>query len=84
MQKSTEINNLNYEAWHHYSQINYEASLYYSNKFTTETEDKCHILSRLGLLPQKYVTRRRLHMDFGHNYLPLITQKKVHELKEAI
>jgi hypothetical protein len=33
VKKSTEINTENYEAWHHYSQINYEASLYYSNKF---------------------------------------------------
>jgi len=37
VKKSTEINDKNYEAWHHYSHINYEASLYYSNKFSNET-----------------------------------------------
>jgi hypothetical protein len=34
IKKATEINTQNYEAWHHYSHINYEASLYYSNKFS--------------------------------------------------
>jgi hypothetical protein len=69
--KSTEINEKNYEAWHHYSHINYEASLYYSNKFSKETEDKLSVLAKLGYMSKGRANISvRLHKEFGFKYLP--------------
>ena len=71
IQKSTEINQHNYDAWHHFSHINYEASLYYSDKFTKETEDKIALLIRIGMLPKNQANIQvYLHKTFGHKCLP--------------
>ena len=75
--KATQINPKNMQAWHIFSTINDEASIYFSKKFSKEYAQ--HIAAKKGPQPQQN-TKFLLHRDFGFNVLPKLLDKHVHPL----